>query len=347
MPPRIRVPSRRALSKPQSQRQPFVCAQCQYASLARTASAPAPPLDQTITAAPPVQRFPPAQPPSYKPPEFRKSQLHRQYQSLLRSSPLTVIFQHNNLKATEWMGIRRELVKALQKVDEELAKNGDNSYISSGVKMQIVQTGIFASAVKVVEFWDPDFSSASTVESTDPTTPTSKPVTRTRGDKNDPSFTHGLSLQAHSVAKRASRKRNHGLEPILSGPLAVLSFPTVSPQHLKAALSILSPSAPDFPAPKRKANPAYHEPAVQNGLQKLLLLAARVEGKVFDTEGTKRVGGIEGGLDGLRGQLVAMLSSVGSQVTSTLEAASRSLYVTVEGRRGMLEDEEKGKGGTE
>ena len=348
MPPRIRIAPQRAFTKPRIQRQPFVCAQCQYASLARTSTTPAPPLDQTISAAAPIQRYPPSQPPSFKPAEFRKTQLHRQYQSLLRSSPLTVIFQHNNLKATEWTGIRRELAKALQKVDEELAKNGDNSYISSGIKMQIVQTGIFASALQVVEFWDPDFSSASAtaVEATDPQTPTSEAITNRTGSKYDMSLHHGLSAQAHFFAKRQSRRRKHGLEPLLSGPLAVLSFPTVSPQHLKAALSILSPSQPNFPAPRRKANPAYHEPAVQNGLQKLLLLAARVEGKVFDTEGTKWVGGIEGGLDGLRGQLVAMLSSVGAQVTGTLEAASRSLYMTVEGRRSMMEEEEKSKSGT-
>lgn len=350
MPPRIRIPSKRALAKPSSQSQPFICAQCQYASLARnTATTPAPPLDQTINASAPIQRHPPSQPPSYKPPEFRKSQLHRQYQSLLRSSPLTVIFQHNNVKATEWAAIRRELSKALQKVDQDLAKNGNHSYMSGGIKLQIVQTGIFASAVQVVEFWDPDFSSTSAslsdVPATDPNTPTSQPISRTTGDRNDPVHTHGLSAQAHYYAKAQSRKRKHGLEPLLSGPLAVLSFPNVSPQHLKAALSILSPSPPNFAAPRRKINPAYHEPAVQNGLQKLLLLAARVEGKVFDTEGTKWVGGIEGGLDGLRGQLVAMLSSVGAQVTGTLEAASKSLYLTVEGRRTMLEEEEKGNGG--
>ena len=244
------------------------------------------------------------------------------------------------------MAIRRELAKALQKVDEDLAKNGDNSYISGGIKMQIVRTGIFASAVKVVEFWDPDLVvSAQVVEPIDPATATSKSTSGTTGNKYDPSLRHGLSAKAHSVATSASQKRRHGLEPLLSGPLAILSFPSVSPQHLKAALQILSPSPPNFPAPRRKVNPAYHEPSVQNGLQKLLLLAARVEGKVFDTEGTKWVGGIDGGLDGLRGQLAAMLSGVGAQVTGTLEAASRTLYVTMEGRRGMLEEEEKEKSG--
>ena len=84
---------------------------------------------------------------------------------------------------------------------------------------------------------------------------------------------------------------------------------------------------------------------MQNGLQKLILLAARVEGKVFDMEGARWVGGIEGGIDGLRGQLVAMLQGFGAGVTRTLEVAGRNLYFTVEGRRGMLE--ENGKEGKE
>ena len=343
MPPRIQIPAKRPLTSSKTPSAPFVCLQCRHASLAR-ATTPAAPIESGAQPTAPIQRFPPTQPPSYKPPEFRKSQLHRQYQSLLRSSPLTVIFQHNNLKATEWSGIRRELAKALQKVDEDLAKNGDNSYAGGAVKMQIVQTGIFASAVQVVEFWDPKFdgATATTVESTDPATASSRPISRTTSSKSDSAHTHGLSLQAYQTAKAKSKTQFHGLEPILSGPLAVLSFPTVSPQHLKAALSILAPSAPNFPAPRRKINPAYHEPQVQNGLNKLLLLAARVEGKVFDVEGTKWVGGIDGGLEGLRGQLVAMLQGVGAGVTSTLEAAGKTLYVTMEGRKGMLGEEQKG-----
>jgi large subunit ribosomal protein L10 len=161
-------------------------------------------------------------------------------------------------------------------------------------------------------------------------------------EKMDAALNHGLSERVYRLTRnKKNRGARHGLEPILSGPLAVLTLPSVSPQHLKAALSILSPSK-EFPAPKRRANPGYHEPAVQGGLQKLILLAARVEGKVFDMEGTRWVGGIEGGIDGLRGHLVAMLQGIGAGVTSTLEAASKSLYLTVEARRGMLEEQEKG-----
>ena len=69
-----------------------------------------------------------------------------------------------------------------------------------------------------------------------------------------------------------------------------------------------------------------------------MLLGARVEGKTFDVDKTRWVGGIEGGLEGLRARLVQVLQGVGAGVTGTLEAASRSLYLTVEGRRMMLED---------
>lgn len=102
-----------------------------------------------------------------------------------------------------------------------------------------------------------------------------------------------------------------------------------------------------FPAPTRRANPGYHDASVQQGLQKLMLLGARVEGRVFDNEGARWVGGIEGGLEGLRGQLVRMLGEVGGGVTGALEGVGRSLWVTVEGRRGMLEEEEKGRLGGE
>ena len=192
-----------------------------------------------------------------------------------------------------------------------------------------MQTGIFASALKVVEVWDPNFPSSTSASDATPS------PAQVLGAK------HGLSNDAYSAAKKLSRKQRHGLEPLLSGPLALLTFPDVSPQHLKAALSILSPGT-DFPAPKRKANPGYHAKPVQDGLQKLMLLGARVEGKAFDTKGARWVGSIDGGLGGLRAQLVGMLSGIGAGVTNTLEAAGRSLYFAVEGRRGMLEEEAKG-----
>lgn len=127
----------------------------------------------------------------------------------------------------------------------------------------------------------------------------------------------------------------------MTGSLALLTLPTVSPQYLKAALQILAPQPPAFPAPTRRANPAYWDPAVQDGLKKLMLLGARIDGKVFDMEGARWVGGIDGGIDGLRAQLVYMLQGVGAGITGALEGAARSLYFTMESRRQMLDEEAK------
>ncbi|KAL8736288.1 MAG: hypothetical protein Q9166_000443 [cf. Caloplaca sp. 2 TL-2023] len=310
-----------------------------YASTA-AAITPAPPIDQTIISASPLTRYPPTQPPSHRPPEFRKSQLHRQYTSLLRSTPLMLLFQHNNLKATEWMAIRRELAIALQKLDEN---NPSPSPISEGIKLQIIQSRIFSAALRIVEYWNPPTSNPPTSDPQDPTTQSSTPgIPNTTLSPNDPALTHSLSRRARDAV--ISKKYTHPLSPLLSGPLALLTFPAVSPIYLKTALSILSPRAPDFAAPPRRTNPGYHDPVTQAGLQKLLLLGARVEGKVFDMEGVRWIGGIEGGMDGLRGQLVGLLQGFGAGLTGALEGASRSLYFTVEGRRSMLEEEKKDAG---
>jgi large subunit ribosomal protein L10 len=238
-----------------------------------------------------------------------------------------LLFQHNNFKSVEWIGVRRELMIALQKVDALRAAEGPSDPVgglAEGIKLQTIQTGIFEAALKITEYYDPirdEYSPAS---------------------PNEPKLTHTLSRTAHEAV--AKKKLTHALAPLLSGPLALLTFPSVSPQHLKAALSILSPNPPNFPAPTRRANPGYHDPAVQNGIAKLLLLGARVENRVFDAEGTRWVGKIEGGIEGLRAQLVGMLQGVGAGLTSVLEGTGRSLYFTVEGRRGMLEEEKTKKG---
>ncbi|KAL1653528.1 hypothetical protein SLS61_004038 [Didymella pomorum] len=335
MPPRIHIRPRALrlqTSAPVSR-----VATASYASVAHVKPTPAPAFERGDRPAAPIVLYPPTQPPSHKRPEERKTQLHRQYQSLLKSSPLMLIFQHNNVKAVEWMSIRRELAIALRKIDAERVAAGQEP-IADQIRIQVIQTNIFASALKVVEFFAP---SELPTDHPDPRTPTSARVPLTGNKVDDERFTHGLSRHAYEVAN--NRKLKHDLEPLLSGPLAVVAFPQVSPQHLKVVLQILAPSAPDFPAPKRKANPDYYEPAVQSGLQKLMLLGARVEGKVFDLEGTKWVGSIPGGIDGLRASLVQMLQGIGGSLTSALEGASRSLYFTVESRRMDMEEKENPK----
>ncbi|APA14726.1 hypothetical protein sscle_13g094960 [Sclerotinia sclerotiorum 1980 UF-70] len=337
MRPRIHTPSKAIASILRCKRTPLRSRQYATAAAAFT---PAASHEQMTRASPPISQFPSTQPPSYKPPEFRKSQLLRKYASLLRSTPLMLLFQHNNLKAGEWVAIRRELAIALRKVDAAREAEGQpHLNLADGVKLEIVQTGILAAALRIVEFYKPD-AQVPKLGPTNPATPSSAtlPIVNAKGD----GLTHTLSSAAYEAISAKKTKNAHDLSPLLAGPVVLLTFPGVSPQHLKTALTILSPSAPLFPAPKKRVNPGWHDPTVQSGLQKLLLLGARVEGKVFDVDGTKWVGSIEGGLDGLRAQLMAMLQGIGGGITNVLEGAGKSLYLTVEGRRMMLEDEEKG-----
>jgi len=269
-------------------------------------------------------------PPSHRDPKYRKSQLLRSYVSLLQTTPLIILFQHNNLKALEWASIRRELAVALQKVDDGLSAQNPETHtpVSDAIKLTVIRTNIFEPALRITEYFKP----GATGEALVPAEPQGL-----EDEKLDPSLTHALSRAAHTVSKQ--HHSQHPLSPLLTGPIAALTFPTVSPQHLKAALSILAPKSPAFPAPTRRARPAYHELAVQDGLKKLILLGARIDGEVFDQEGIRWVGSIDGGLDGLRAQLVAMLQGFGAGITTTLETASRSLWFTMEGRRRMLEEE--------
>ncbi|KAJ5606157.1 hypothetical protein N7510_008938 [Penicillium lagena] len=344
MPPRLRI-------SPSLRRQAFQCqhnelrlARCASSAAASIPITPAASIEQMTHSPAPISRSPPTQPPSHRNPEYRRSQLLRQYTSLLRTSPLMVLFQHNNLKSMEWASIRRELNIALQKVDEKIASEGRTSApLAPHIKLQTVQTSIFEVALRIVEYFRPSAASLGLGQppsAVNPATQTSAEIPALSGSKDDPALTHDLSRTAHAAIKHMKGK--HEMSTIIVGPIAVLSIPTVSPEHMKAALSILVPKESGFPGPTRKGNPAYHEPIVQNGLQKLNLLAARVDGKVFDLDETKWIGSIEGGMDGLRSQLVMALQSMGSSVTNTLEGAGKSLYLTMESRRSVLEDEQKG-----
>ncbi|KAL5365636.1 hypothetical protein BJX96DRAFT_14975 [Aspergillus floccosus] len=350
MPPRMRLTGGRI---PQSIRRQTLLGQHDLAMVARcastaTASATTPPpsIEQMTKSVPPIARFPPSQPPSHRNPEYRRSQLLRQYTSLIRTTPLMVFFQHDNLQSVEWAAIRRELSKAMQKVDEQIAAEGRTAPpLAPHVKVQILQTSIFEVALRIVEYFRPNSSTVTSDQppsAVDPVTQSSAEIPLS-GSRDDPSLAHDLSRTAHQAVRHMKGK--HELSPLLVGPIAVLSIPGVSPEHLKAALTVLAPKAAGFPQPTRKANPGWHELPVQNGLNKLALLAARVDGKVFDVDQTKWVGSIQGGMDGLRSQLVMALQSMGSSVTNALEGAGKSLYFTLESRKNVLEEEQKGSEG--
>ncbi|KAL2215780.1 hypothetical protein M432DRAFT_110913 [Thermoascus aurantiacus ATCC 26904] len=332
MPPRLRLPTSSISQSLRRQRVyqheiliPIRCASS-AAAAAVTSSAPADPMAGSTSQ---IAKYPATQPPSHRRPEYRRSQLLRQYTSLIRTSPLMVLFQHNNLQSIEWVAIRRELTIAMRKVDEELAAKGRTlPPLAPYIRIQIVQTSIFEAAIRIVEYFRPNKEAAA-----------ASPEARS-GTADDPTFTHDLSRHAHDAVRYMKGK--HELSTLLAGPLAVLSFPHVSPEHLKAALSVLVPQVTGLPFPSRKVNPGWQEQTVQDGLRKLMLLAARVDGKVFDVDETKWVTSIEGGIDGLRCQLLAALQSIGAGLTGALEAHGKSLYFTLESRRSMLEEEQKG-----
>jgi len=107
-----------------------------------------------MASSPQIKRYSPVQPPSHRNPSYRKSQLLRSYVSLLQTTPLILVFQHNNLKATEWVGIRRELNTALRKVDDQLVAAGKEA-IAPNVKLTIIQTNIFEPALRIAEYYRP------------------------------------------------------------------------------------------------------------------------------------------------------------------------------------------------
>ncbi|KAK3938811.1 hypothetical protein QBC46DRAFT_389456 [Diplogelasinospora grovesii] len=340
MPPRLRCPASRGLGSAicPSTRIPFQSA----AILLSTSSVPTVslPTRQYATGAAPAlsslrlpdDYVPPTKPPTARPSDVRKSQLLRSYTSLLRSTPLMLIFQHSNLTAVEWAAIRRELNLALASVSAPGTED-----IASKVQLQVIRTRMFDVALKIVEFYDPSKVAPST-------------ITLASGVKSQTVYNHDLSKAAFEAVQAATKgdkplpesSTYAQISPLLVGPLAILTLPAVSPAHLAAALSVLAPSPPAFPPPSKKKSPGYYDLTAQSGLQKLLLVGGRIEGKVFDIDGVKWVGGIEGGLEGLRAQLVYMLQSAGLGLTSVLEGASKSLWLTMESRRSVLEEEQNG-----
>ncbi|KAI0432488.1 hypothetical protein F5Y09DRAFT_301518 [Xylaria sp. FL1042] len=272
----------------------------------------------------PDDYIPPTQPPSARRPELRKAQLLRSYTAMLRSTPLMLFFQHNNLTAVEWAAVRRELRAALADVPAPVP-GPDGTVpvdVASGIELQVIRTRIFNVACKIVEY----FKSEDQVEKSN-------------------AYTHDLSKTAYEAIKGAKIDESSiyaQINPLIIGPVATVTFPSVSPAHLAAVLRVLAPSPPAFPAPTRKKNPGYHDPIAQSGFQKLILVGGRIEGKAFDNDGVKWVGGIEGGLDGLRAQLVSLLQNAGLGLTTALEGHSKGLWLALEGRRTQLEEESNG-----
>ena len=236
-----------------------------------------------------------------------KTLLSRLYLSLLRSSPLTVIFQHNSVRAVEWIAIRRELANILRKVDTVFP---EAKPLAPHISISIVYTNVLAVTMRIA-------------------------------DKPPPGgglWTHGTSVEATG----GTEKSKHQLVPLLSGPVALLTFPEIAPAHITAAMNLL------FPATRTAPKKGF-DPLATAGLAKLILLAARVQERpvgmprLLDGGGIRMLGDLKS-IDEMRGEMLAMLQSMGGgEIVRALESMGISLGRTVEARRRMLEEEAGGE----
>ncbi|KAF3932249.1 hypothetical protein ABW19_dt0201713 [Dactylella cylindrospora] len=262
------------------------------------------------------------QPASHRPFNSRQTLLHRTYISLLRSTPLLVLFQHNNVKGNELVAIRRDLKNVMANVDAQVAASrpppepsADGivapppSPVGEQVRLTVLNTEVFSAALRVAEYL-----------------PAGVEVPTSSGPK------------AYNLTARLKKK--HPLAPLMVGPIGAVEFPVVSPPHLLAVLNLLFPERMAF----RKGT----DPAFISGVGKLLLLGAKVDkigGQTIDTDTVKHICTL-GDIDTLRGQLLGLIQSPSAGLVATLQSPSKGLWVMMEGRRKML-DPESQKGSEE
>ncbi|KAM0755971.1 hypothetical protein T439DRAFT_320664 [Meredithblackwellia eburnea MCA 4105] len=142
-----------------------------------------------------------------------------------------------------------------------------------------------------------------------------------------------------SPSLRASLPQTHlSSKTHLSGPLAVLTLPSLHPPTLTAVLKIIntfsqSPSR-NAPPPDPKAVSKNQPPPPP--IERLELLSSIAQDRAFDNEGTKQVGNLPT-LDVLRGMLVGLLAMPSSRLVGVLGATGWNLGRTVEGYKLGLE----------
>lgn len=184
--------------------------------------------------------------------------------------------------------------------------------IADGIKINVLRGAIFDAAIRVADYYDPKMPSE-----------------------------HGTSKEAYAIT---TKKNKHSLAPIIAGPIGAVSFPKVSPEHLKVVLDVMFP---DGRAIKGM------DPLALTGIQKLYLLAARVDGhaagqigkaETLDREKVKWVSTLPGE-DGIRGELVAILQSVGGgALVQSLQSIGVNVVRTVDAHRKVLSGELEPKG---
>ncbi|KAI0640127.1 hypothetical protein C8Q77DRAFT_1044892 [Trametes polyzona] len=242
----------------------------------------------------------------------RKTYLYNQYTRLLQSSydrPL-LLFEHADFSATRLIQLRAEIAEAVAKH----AKTHPPSLAA----------------------------------------PSPAPVPTPAPDAF-PTFTilrtslFGVALRDLSGMDTRLRRQ---VAKAIPGTLAVLSFPELNPPQLKAVLRVLARSVPprkpktqqELDEEKKAAEAAFvpgRRPKRQRPtpVPDLKLLGALIEGRLFKTEGVQSVAELPT-LDGLRAQIVGLLSAPASQLSMVLgEASGGKLARTLEGFKKSLEPE--------
>ncbi|KAI0830888.1 hypothetical protein BC628DRAFT_911011 [Trametes gibbosa] len=241
----------------------------------------------------------------------RKTYLYNQYTRLLQSSldrPL-ILFEHADFSANRLIQLRAEIATAVTKHAKTLAPSLSSQTPAPATvpedalpTLTILRTSLFGVALRDIG---------------------------------------GLDIRTRRQLAKA-----------VPGTLAALSFPALNPPQLKAVLHVLARSVPPR-KPKtqqeiddaKKAAEAAFVPGRRPKRQRptpvpdLKLLGALIEGRLFKTEGVQSVAELPT-LDGLRAQLVGLLSAPASQLAMVLsEASGGRLARTLEGFKKSLEPE--------
>lgn len=137
--------------------------------------------------------------------------------------------------------------------------------------------------------------------------------------------------------KRSSKSSSadvvSSLEPVLSGPLAMLTSPSLSPAYVSRLLAVIDKALGNTGrAPAAGAKSVTTNP-------RMVPLAAVVEGnKLMDVPALRSVGQLPD-LQTLRAQIVGLLSQPAGQLASVLSMASGGhLALALEGRKRQLEE---------
>ncbi|SNX84505.1 related to GCY1 - galactose-induced protein of aldo/keto reductase family [Melanopsichium pennsylvanicum] len=143
-------------------------------------------------------------------------------------------------------------------------------------------------------------------------------------------------MKAAARELAVANKVMEGLQPVLSGPIALLTCEILTPSYLSALFSVIDRALGHAPPRAPAAGAKYPETAVAN--PRLVPLAAVLEGnRLLQVSQTRDVGRV-GSLDQLRAQIVGLLSMPGQQLAGVLSQASgQTLAMTLEGRKRDLE----------